>query len=65
MMEMLVPGDRMGTYPVFLDLQMLVGSGGRERSASEYRALLADHGLRLAEVVRTASPTALLVVERP
>lgn len=63
-LEMLVPEGDTGVYPAFIDLQMLVGAGGRERSASEYRQLFAAHGLRLDEVVRNASPTALLVVAR-
>jgi hypothetical protein len=61
-LEMLVPEDGAGVYPAFLDLQMLVGAGGRERSASEYAALFGAHGLRLESVVRTASPVAMLVV---
>lgn len=62
--EMLVPEGNSGVYPAALDLQMLIASGGRERSVSEYRQLFAAHGLRLVEVVRNASPTALLVVAR-
>lgn len=60
--EMLVPEGDSGVYPAFLDLQMLVGPGGRERSESAYRELFARHGLRLEQVFRTASPTSLLVV---
>jgi hypothetical protein len=63
-LEMLIPESRTGVYPAFVDLQMLVSSGGRERSASEYRALFARHGLRVTEVVRTAAPVALIVAER-
>jgi hypothetical protein len=63
-LEMLIPENRTGVYPAFLDLQMLVNSGGRERSASEYRALFTRHGLRVIEVVRTAAPVALIVAER-
>ncbi|HEY8379368.1 MAG TPA: methyltransferase [Nannocystis sp.] len=62
--EMLVPEDDSGVYPASLDLQMLIASGGRERSASEYRQLFAAHGLRLVDVVRNASPNTLLVVAR-
>ncbi|MCA9670275.1 MAG: hypothetical protein KC503_31990 [Myxococcales bacterium] len=63
-LEMLVPEDPSGTYPAFIDIQMLVGSGGRERSASEYRDLFAAHGLKLESVARTASPVSLLVCSR-
>ncbi len=63
--EMIVPEPgSAGVYPAFLDLQMLVGPGGRERSVEEYRALFASHGLRLMSVARTAGPTAVLEVAR-
>lgn len=64
LLETMVPeaGDR-GAHPSFLDLQMLVGSGGRERTRAQYAALLEAHGMRLLEATRTASPTALYVGE--
>ena len=61
--EMIVPDGSAGIYPAFLDLQMLVGSGGRERSVEDYRALFARHGLELETVARTAGPASLLVVK--
>ena len=62
--EMLVPEDGKGTYPSYLDLQMLVSAGGRERTETEYHELLADNGFRLQEVHRTPSPVSLLVSTR-
>ncbi len=63
LVEMLMPeGD--GVAPSFLDLQMMVGPGGRERTESEYGALLSQHGFTLQRVHRTPSPTALFVAER-
>jgi hypothetical protein len=62
--EMIVPEEDEGIYPAFLDFQMLIGAGGRERTPSQYRDLFARHGLRLDEVHRTASPMSLLVVSR-
>jgi hypothetical protein len=38
-----------------LDLQMLVVTGGRQRTRAEYAALLESAGLRLARVVGTDS----------
>lgn len=58
-LDTLVPEDRRGPHPAFLDLQMLVGSGGRERSRSEMESLLAGSGLRLLSVHRTPGPTAI------
>lgn len=43
------------------DLNMLVMTGGRERSAAQYRALLRDAGWRLTQVIDTG--TALSVLE--
>jgi hypothetical protein len=37
-------------------LNMLVMTGGQERMVSEYRALLAKAGFRLARVIPTGSP---------
>ena len=62
--EMIVPEHGQGIYPAFLDLQMLVGAGGRERSVAEYRALFEQHGLKLESVARTAGPTCVLGVKR-
>lgn len=45
------------------DLQMLVCVGGRERTETEYRALLSGAGFNLQEVVGTASPLSLLVAK--
>jgi hypothetical protein len=38
------------------DLEMLLVAGSRERTAAEYRNLLAQAGLRMTRVVQTASP---------
>jgi hypothetical protein len=61
LLEMLVPDEPGGVHPSFLDLEMLVGSGGRERSQGEYAALLAKNGFALEEVARTPSPIAVIV----
>lgn len=45
----------------WVDLEMLLNLGSRERSAEEYRNLLSQAGFRLTRVVPTASP--LCVVE--
>jgi hypothetical protein len=43
----------------FIDIVMLVLTGGRERSVEEYRALLASAGFRLARVVPTGAQFAV------
>jgi hypothetical protein len=47
----------------WIDLQVLVLVGGRERTEAEFRALLSDSGFHLEEVVATASPLSLLVAK--
>jgi hypothetical protein len=44
-----------------MDLNMMMMTGGRERRASEYGAMLEKTGFRLDKVV--ATPTLLSVVE--
>ena len=47
-----------------LDLEMLVGPGGRERTEAEYRALLAASGLTLTGVTPTASAVSVIEARR-
>jgi hypothetical protein len=44
----------------WIDLEMLTMAGGRERTEAEYAELFAKAGLRLAQVVRTASPQCVI-----
>jgi hypothetical protein len=55
----LPPGDTPHPGKV-LDMMMLVVPGGRERTESEYAALLAKAGFRLNRVVPTASPVSVV-----
>jgi hypothetical protein len=43
-----------------MDLNMLVRTGGCERTESEYRAFLAAAGLRLERIVPTGTPVSLI-----
>jgi len=43
-----------------LDIEMLVSAGGKERTAAEYRELLARAGLRLNRIVPTKSPYSVI-----
>ncbi|HRB81901.1 MAG TPA: methyltransferase, partial [Nitrospira sp.] len=59
--EMVLPSDN-GPHPgKMLDMMMLVGPGGQERTESEYRELLGKAGFRLTRLVPTE--TAVSVVE--
>jgi hypothetical protein len=61
LIEVVVP--EAGPYFAFLDLQMLIGSGGRERTEPEFRALLARGGFRLDRVIDTGTPMSVLVAD--
>lgn len=52
------PAFSMGKW---IDLQMLVCVGGRERTETEYRTLLAGAGFDLQEVIATGSSLSVLV----
>jgi hypothetical protein len=53
------PGDT--PHPgKMLDMMMLVGPGGQERTEQEYGTLLSKAGLRLTRVVLTESPVSVV-----
>jgi SAM-dependent methyltransferase len=62
-LDTVVPARGSAESSTFLDLQMLVGSGGRERTRDEFARLLADGGFRLVGVTRTAGPTCVVTAE--
>lgn len=43
-----------------LDIAMLVGTGGQERTREEFRDLMAQAGLRLRRIVPTRGPLSIL-----
>ena len=61
LVEMVVRDDGRDGPQNWVDLEMLVNLGSRERTAEEYRKLLGQAGFRMTRVVPTASP--LSVVE--
>jgi len=44
--EVVVPGPNQPSFAKYLDLEMLVHAGGKERTEREYAALFATAGLR-------------------
>jgi hypothetical protein len=58
--EMVLPAGDTPHPGKMLDLMMLIGSGGQERTEQEYGALLAKAGFRLTRVVPTASPVSVV-----
>jgi hypothetical protein len=62
LVEHVVPPS--GAYMAFLDLQMLLSTGGRERTREEFEAMLHEHGFRMDALIETASPMSLIVASR-
>ena len=60
LLEMLVAPDNEPGIAKWIDIEMLAIAGGRERTETEYAELLGKAGLRLARVVRTPSPIAVI-----
>lgn len=55
LIDAVVPKGNDPGFPKFMDLNMLVMTGGRERTEREFGALFADAGFRLTRIVPTES----------
>jgi O-methyltransferase domain/Dimerisation domain len=64
LVEAILP-ERAADAPavIRMDLHMLILAGARERTANQYRKLLADAGFRVERIVPTESPVSLSVIE--
>ena len=61
LVEHVMPPGNARSWAKVVDLEMLVvTSGGRERTEEEFRALLASAGLRLTQIIPTASPISII-----
>jgi ubiquinone/menaquinone biosynthesis C-methylase UbiE len=60
LVEMVVPEGNQPDLSKFMDLNMLVMTGGRERTEAEFQSLLAGAGFKLTRVIPTASPFAVI-----
>lgn len=60
LVEMVIPSGDMPFFGKFLDLNMLVNFGGRERTKEEYQNLLSAAGFQLSQVVPTRTPSSLI-----
>lgn len=58
--ETVVPEGNEPHYSKLLDLEMLISPGGAERTAAEYRELLARAGFELTRIVPTKSPFSII-----
>jgi hypothetical protein len=60
LVEMLVPEEIRPDFVMLMDLNMLVMTGGRERTAKEFEKVLNDAGFEMTRVIPTKSPFSLI-----
>lgn len=60
LVEAVVPASNEPHFSKFIDLNMLVMTGGRERTEEEFRALYDAAGFRLTRIVATESPFSVI-----
>jgi O-methyltransferase/methyltransferase family protein len=60
LIEMVVLEGNQPDLSKFLDLNMMVMTGGRERTEAEFKSLLAASGFELRRVIRTRSPVCVI-----
>lgn len=60
LIEAVVPQTTEPHFSKFIDLNMLVMTGGRERTEAEFRALYERAGFRLTRIVPTESPFSVI-----
>ena len=64
LVEAVVPGGSEPHFSKFIDLNMLVMTGGSERTENEYRMLLEASGFKLTRIIPTESPMSVIEGER-
>jgi len=57
--ETMIRSDARLSYPLLSDLNMVIRTGGCERSEAEYRALYEAAGFKLTRAVETPFPTGM------
>lgn len=62
LLQMVLPPANEPSFAKLMDLEMLVHTGGRERTEGEFRMLLEAADFKLERTVPTFSPVALLIV---
>ncbi len=64
LVEAVVPRGSEPHFSKFIDLNMLVMTGGRERTEDEYRQLLEAAGFKLTRILPTEAPMSVIESER-
>ncbi|HEU4509820.1 MAG TPA: methyltransferase [Pyrinomonadaceae bacterium] len=63
LVDCVVPETNEPHFSKFIDLNMLVMTGGKERTKEEFEHLLADAGFKLLRVIPTDVPTSIVEAE--
>ncbi|HEX5876015.1 MAG TPA: methyltransferase [Pyrinomonadaceae bacterium] len=63
LVDCVVPETTEPHFSKFIDLNMLVMTGGKERTKEEFEQLLADAGFKLLRVIPTDVPTSIVEAE--
>jgi hypothetical protein len=64
LIEAVIPAGNAPSFHKFMDLNMLVMTGGRERTEAEYRALLGAADLNLTRIIATRSEMSVVEAVR-
>jgi hypothetical protein len=64
LLESVVPDGPQPDLGKFIDIEMMMLPGGRERTASEFKALFAESGFAMTKVVPTKSPLSVIEAVR-
>ena len=59
-MEIVVPDANANCFSKLLDLNMLVMTGGRERTRAEFSVLLDVAGYKVTRIIDTMAPQSLI-----
>jgi len=63
-LDSVIPDGPESSHGKFIDIEMLTFTGGRERTATEFRDLLARGGFELTRIVPTQSPLSVIEAVR-
>jgi cyclopropane fatty-acyl-phospholipid synthase-like methyltransferase len=63
LVDCVVPETNEPHFSKFIDLNMLVMTGGKERTAKEFQELLSAAGFKLLQVIPTELPTSIVEAE--
>jgi hypothetical protein len=58
--DMIVPDTNSASFSKLLDLNMMVMTGGRERTKAEFRVLLDAADYRLTRIIPTMAPQSVI-----